>query len=86
MVLAQENITHIINTANGLGNFFPKFKSYESANRDRGVKVLELRWCDDRTQVLSEGTCPLLLKCTLVRRGFWCKQLAKQHKGHGASQ
>mmetsp|Transcript_61124 Transcript_61124/g.119891 ORF Transcript_61124/g.119891 Transcript_61124/m.119891 type:complete len:655 (+) Transcript_61124:165-2129(+) len=52
--LVPFGVTHIVNTAKGLGNFFPKFKAFErSAAEVHQASTLHLDWVDGGGQPIS---------------------------------
>ena len=52
-LLKELSVTHIVNAAVGLGEMWPQWEAAVARNREAGVSILELPWCDTLGQQLE---------------------------------
>lgn len=52
-LLKELSVTHIVTAAEGLGEMWPQWEAAVARNREAGVSILELPWCDTLGQQLE---------------------------------
>jgi len=61
-VLAKNNVNLIVNTAKGIGMFWPAYKRTMVKNKENGIEYHSVEWIDSESQVIEKDVLALAIQ------------------------